>query len=229
MRRAHTSLGRRLATVFAAAIASVLLLSALASPAHAGDWLLDLGNTTLQPVTDSAQRLATPNLSGFSLGAEVDAQPNLAVGIRWWLPAGKNQPNQGPDGSFSGQALAATAKWRFPLTEHARPYGRFGIGALWGTAELQDTQRTLRADSATALVDAAGGIELLLPRVYTPGSRWRPSVGLTFELGWLHGLGEALTGRSKVQPLSDVPAKDVELGTLTWSGWTARLGIVVRL
>lgn len=200
----------------------------LAAPAEAADWQLDAGNQALQPVTDSGQRLATPNLSGFQLGAEAEVQPNLLLGVRWWLPYGKNSPDSGPQGSFEGQGLAATAKWRFPITEHIRPYGRFGVGALWGKASVGDNLRMLQADTATAMLDATGGIELLLPRNYTPGSRWKPTVGLSFELGWLHALGEALTARSDVRPLGG-SAPEVELGTLTWSGWTARLGVVVRL
>lgn len=200
----------------------------LALPATAADWQIDAGNQALQPVTDSGQRLATPNLSGFQLAAEAEVQPNLLLGVRWWLPYGDNSPERGPQGTFDGQGLTATAKWRFPVTEHLRPYGRFGAGALWGKATVGDNLRSLHANTATAMLDAAGGIELLLPRDYTPGSRWKPTVGLTFELGWLHALGEALTARSDVRPLGST-APEVELGTLTWSGWTARLGVVVRL
>ena len=161
----------------------------LAQPATAADWQIDAGNQALQPVTDSGQRLATPNLSGFQLAAEAEVQPNLLLGVRWWLPYGDNSPERGPQGTFDGQGLTATAKWRFPVTEHLRPYGRFGAGALWGKATVGDNLRSLHANTATAMLDAAGGIELLLPRDWPRlamrASRFCSRGGMNVCCGWL--------------------------------------------
>jgi hypothetical protein len=205
------------------------LTSLLAVPARAGDWQLDLGSYALQPVTDAGQRLATPNLHGFELGAEAEVAPDLLVGVRWWLATGSSDPDVGQTGTFDGQTLQLSAKWRRKMSAAVAPYARVGLGAMWGRAEVSDSRSAVHADMATPVADAVAGVELTLPRLYRPDARWKPTVGLTFEAGWMHALSQNLQAESPIQPLAGVQTDKIALGDLTWSGWTARLGFVIRL
>ncbi len=217
-------------------LAALSMLCLWATPQRAQAWDLGLD------VTGQATSLVNADAGAFSddmatVGTFLRLGTNLGEGsgaglgfeLTWHTFSTSEWVLQRVSTQAEVDVLTLGVHQRWAPLDWLRPYARANLGV--GTSALELTQWGSGGASGRTwapAVAAAGGVELVI----SPGTLARHgdfTFGVLLEFGWSHvfHVDATLDPTTSVSP--GAFAAPIDLGSLGWSGFTTRFGLVVRL
>lgn len=217
-----------------------LLLALASGSAHALEFGMDLGSTghhlkhrSSYPLTQDQQ------LDTFSLRLGVGVRPDVHAEVEWRSGEQVAQRLHSLRTVLESDAWLGGARFQRRPLPWLEPFVR---GAAGVTRTRLDVSQFPTYSSRTWAPLLAGGVgvDIVIPReVFRRSAAARVSgftLGLTVELGWQHAFGQSLLlkGDRNVKttdsdPPQEILQEELDLGTLTLTGWTTRIALVVRL
>ncbi|MBM4342544.1 MAG: hypothetical protein FJ100_04110 [Deltaproteobacteria bacterium] len=216
-------------------LALAVAVAAVATPVHGETPMVvepvvlgvDLGNGWMRVGTQSGAALLAHNLwSGAWLRAHGAVARGVQVGLSWWRPAEEGTPP-----TTRGHAASIDVRYARELASWLHPYGRLGLGAAWVDHERTLGAATFSGSQVLPLGVAALGLDALMsPATWSrsPSARWRFTVGVGYEMGWVQLAGGDWTLQSQRDLSPALTQRDLPLGGATLAGLFQRLSFLVR-
>ena len=229
---------RRRAGIKTASVLALLGILATTNPATAWEAGLAFGATSQSFSTDSTRFFSGSNtIAATSLRASATVSEQIFAELEWlWARSERGRTSLSGGGylaQLDNDALTASGRYRWQVASWLEPFARAGAGATRHVVNLSGNTGGLYDGKAWAPhLLVGGGVDLEVSREALWRKRDQPldtTFGVTFEVGWRHVFGRdlVLERTDAVQPA--LATGDLQLGTLTMSGLTWRLAMIVRI
>ncbi len=229
LRSARMSIDLILHGALVATLASVALPAAAQSPPATEPVVfgVDLGTASLRVGTQSGAALLDHTWwSGAWLRAHGAVAKGVQVGLGWWRPT-----ETGSQPTTLGHAAVVDVRYGRDLASWLHPYGRLGLGAAYVEHERTQGDATFQASQVLPMAVAAVGCDALMsPATWSraPTARWRFTMGVGYEIGWVQLAGADWTLQSQRTISPAVTQRDLPLGGATLAGLFQRVSFLVR-
>lgn len=195
------------------------------STAHAVEFGVDIGGSTLHSYTSSANAWSSDRaFGGFEGRAEIGFSPEWRLGLGWHNTSNTGNLHQHAT-DLGRNEWTVDGRYRYLLFDWLVPYARAGLGLARLRLTLDDWQTVIW----TPELQLGAGVELLLPRrAWSKDENPLPAFGVLFELGWEHLFSHDVTLQKQNSLQSGVATDDLALGALTLDGLLIRFAALVR-
>ncbi len=212
---------RRLPLLLVLVCAMGLLVTAL--DAHAREFSFDLTRETMQ-TSDASANVVTKDRApgGLLVRVGMELVPQTAIDFQWWTNT-ENFVTMGEYMTVSRNAFMLGARHIWPVLPWFEPYARASGGVLRSDYSLGNST-DYHGTTISPGVAAALGFDVLTPRGLWSAKHF--AFGVNFDIGYQHffkttvGLTANDDGESIRAPIN--------LGDLTLTGLTARIGFALR-
>ncbi len=188
---------------------------------------IDLGTATMRAGTKSGVALLDHEWWGGAwLRAHGAVAKGVQVGLGWWRPT-----ETGTQPTTLGHAAVLDVRYGHDIASWLHTYGRVGLGAAYVEHERNQSGASFHGSQILPLGVAALGVDAVMaPSTWsrTPASRWRFTMGVGYEVGWMQLVGGDWTLQSQRTLSPAVPQRDLPLGGATLAGVPQRVSFLVR-